>query len=122
MSNTNLISKKSEKPIFKKVFKFLVIGFGGLIAFTAIAIFVFVAKATKDMPSIESLANYKPPVMSRVHAGDGKLISEFRTEARIFVPIASIPKQLQSAFVAAEDKRFYSHDGFDRERLLQGLC
>jgi len=121
MSNTNLISKKSEKPIFKTVFKFLVMGFGGLIAFTAIAIFVFVAKATKDMPSIESLANYKPPVMSRVHAGDGKLISEFRTEARIFVPIASIPKQLQSAFVAAEDKRFYSHDGFDEKGFARAM-
>ena len=92
-----------------------------MIAFTAIAIFVFVAKATKDMPSIESLANYKPPVMSRVHAGDGKLISEFRTEARIFVPIASIPKQLQSAFVAAEDKRFYSHDGFDEKGFARAM-
>lgn len=83
--------------------------------------FIYVVRATKDLPSLETLKEYQPPVMSRVHAGDGKLISEFRTEARVFVPIESVPLKLQHAFVAAEDQRFYLHDGFDEKGFLRAM-
>ena len=106
---------------FWNIFKWLLAigGVLGLILF--VALFVFVVKATKDLPSVETLAEYRPPVMSRVHAGDGKLISEFRTEARVFVPIETVPKQLQHAFVAAEDKRFYQHNGFDEKGFARAM-
>jgi len=81
--------------------------------FILIAAFVFYVRATKDLPTLEALAEYKPPVMTRVHAGDGKLITEFSKQARVFVPVEAIPKKLQLAFVAAEDKRFYTHNGWD---------
>jgi len=81
--------------------------------FAAIFVFIFVVRVTKDLPSLETLAEYKPPVMTRVHAGDGKLISEFSKQARVFVPVETIPEKLQQAFVSAEDKRFYDHNGWD---------
>ena len=114
-------SKSTRMKKFLKIMKWLfAIGTAlGLVA--AVALFVFIVRATKDLPSIEVLAQYKPPEMSRVHAGDGKLISEFRTEARVFVPIESVPKQLQHAFVAAEDQRFYSHDGFDEKGFARAM-
>lgn len=106
---------------FVKIFKWL-FAIGSVLGLVvAVALFVFVVRATKDLPSIETLAEYKPPVMSRVHAGDGKLISEFRTEARVFVPIETVPKKLQHAFVAAEDKRFYKHDGFDERGFARAM-
>jgi penicillin-binding protein 1A len=106
---------------FLRILKWLVaIGFAcGLIL--TVFIFVYVVRATKDLPTLETLKEYKPPVMSRVHAGDGKLISEFRTEARVFVPIESVPQKLQHAFVAAEDQRFYKHDGFDEKGFLRAM-
>jgi penicillin-binding protein 1A len=121
MENETQKPQKSLKRRLIKVFKWLfAIGtVFGLIA--AVALFVFVVQATKDLPSIETLAEYQPPVMSRVHAGDGKLISEFRTEARVFVPIESVPKQLQHAFVAAEDQRFYTHKGFDSKGFARAM-
>ena len=98
---------------FLKIFKWL-FAIGSVLGLVcAVALFVFVVQATKDLPSLETLEEYKPAIMSRVHAGDGKLISEFRTEARVFVPIETIPQPLQHAFVAAEDQRFYKHTGFD---------
>ncbi len=81
--------------------------------FVLIAAFVYYIRATKDLPTLEALAEYKPPVMTRVHAGDGKLITEFSEQARVFVPVETIPKRLQLAFVSAEDKRFYRHKGWD---------
>jgi len=107
--------KKSFKRKMLSLFKWLFAIGSVLGVVVAVALFVFIVQATKDLPSIETLAEYKPPVMSRVHAGDGKLISEFRTEARVFVPIESVPKKLQHAFVAAEDQRFYTHNGFDEK-------
>ncbi|MGB6231247.1 MAG: PBP1A family penicillin-binding protein [Litorimonas sp.] len=78
-----------------------------------IGLSIWTVRATRDLPSVETLKEYQPAIMSRVHAGDGKLISEFRTEARVFVPIESVPLQLQQAFVSSEDKRFFSHNGWD---------
>ena len=100
-------------PLVLKVAKWLLIIGAVLGAIVAIFLVIWTIRATDDLPSVETLSEYKPPVMSRVHAGDGKLISEFRTEARVFVPIESVPVQLQQAFIASEDKRFYTHNGWD---------
>jgi len=70
-------------------------------------------KASKDLPSYDSLAQYEPPVMTRIHAHDGALIAEYARERRIFVPINTIPKIVLDAFLSAEDKRFYEHGGLD---------
>ncbi len=106
---------------FLRILKWLV-AIGVVIGIIAIIfVAVFIARASKGLPSVETLQDYRPPVMSRVHAGDGKLISEFRKEARVFVPIESVPKQLQHAFVAAEDQRFYKHDGFDERGFARAM-
>jgi penicillin-binding protein 1A len=42
------------------------------------------------LPDVDGLRNYQPPVMSRVFAGDGRLLAELATERRIFVPITRI--------------------------------
>jgi penicillin-binding protein 1A len=82
------------------------------VAFAGFA-FVYVVRVTEGLPAIEDLAAYEPPVMSRVHAGDGRLIAEYARESRVFVPIEAIPEQVLDAFIAAEDKNFYQHGGID---------
>jgi penicillin-binding protein 1A len=66
-----------------------------------------------DLPDVDGLRNYQPPVMSRVYAGDSRLLTELATERRIFVPIAAIPPMVRQAFISAEDQNFYSHRGVD---------
>jgi penicillin-binding protein 1A len=67
----------------------------------------------KDLPDIRQLANYQPPVMTRVYAGDGRLVTEYAIEGRVFVPIGAIPKRVVDAFISAEDQNFYEHHGID---------
>ncbi len=67
----------------------------------------------RDLPDYQQLAHYEPAIMTRVHAGDGRLLAEYATERRVFVPIAAIPKRVINAFLSAEDKNFYSHHGVD---------
>jgi len=67
----------------------------------------------RDLPDYTQLADYEPPVMTRVHAADGRLLAEYAKEKRVFVPINAMPKRLLRAFLAAEDKNFYEHSGVD---------
>ena len=67
----------------------------------------------RDLPDYQKLANYEPPIVSRVYAADGRLIGEFASEKRIYVPFESIPKRVWQAFIAAEDQRFFTHPGID---------
>ena len=45
----------------------------------------------RDLPSHESLAQYKPPTISRIYSGEGHLIDEFAHERRLFTPSEEIP-------------------------------
>ena len=68
---------------------------------------------SKDLPDYSQLKDYEPPVMTRVHAGDGSLLAEYAKERRLYLPIQATPKLVINAFVAAEDKNFYQHPGVD---------
>lgn len=90
----------------------------------AIGLFVLVLvlwRLNSGLPNYEHLANYTPPVMSRAHAGDGRLIAEYAQERRIFVPIDTAPTHLIDAFLAAEDKNFYDHVGIDFTGILRAV-
>ena len=75
----------------------------------------------KSLPDYLQLADYEPPVMTRVHAGDGRLMAEYATEKRVFVPMRAMPRRVINAFLAAEDKNFYSHRGIDFTSVLRAV-
>ena len=64
----------------------------------------------KDLPEHGSLVDYEPPIVSRVYASNGRLLAEFATENRVFVPVEAMPRRIINAFIAAEDKNYYSHN------------
>src|ERR1700751_766960 len=68
---------------------------------------------SKDLPDYSQLQDYEPPVMTRVHASDGSLVAEYATQRRLYIPIQAVPKMVINAFLAAEDKNFYEHNGLD---------
>ena len=67
----------------------------------------------RDLPDHSQLAQYEPPVLTRVHASNGALLAEYAIEKRVFVPIQAIPKPIIYAFLSSEDKGFYDHFGVD---------
>ena len=81
----------------------------------------FIWKYQQDLPDYTQLKNYEPPVMTRVHAGDGSLVAEYARERRLYLPSSAIPAIVKQAFIAAEDKNFYSHSGVDPEGVLRAL-
>ena len=67
----------------------------------------------RDLPDYRQLADYDPPTVTRLHAGDGRLLVEYATEKRVYVPIQAMSRRVVNAFLSAEDKNFYSHPGVD---------
>ena len=74
-----------------------------------------------QLPDYSQLAKYEPPVTTRLFAGDGQLLMEYATEKRLFVPVDKIPDRVKNAFIAAEDKNFYSHSGIDYLSILRAV-
>ena len=91
---------------------FLIVVLAG-VGVAGVAGFVLYQKYSADLPSIEGVRNYQPRVMSRVYAGDSRLLAELATERRIFVPSSAIPELVKRAFISAEDQNFMTHAGVD---------
>ena len=100
--------------------KTILISIASVIGIAVVAFAVWFFIVTQNLPSEEQLRNYEPPSMSRVHAGDGKLVAEFATEHRVYVPSEELPEQLVQAFISAEDKSFFEHSGIDLWGMFRG--
>jgi len=100
----------------KLILRFFGWAFGlGTVAFLigAAGVAIYIVTVTKELPDYNTLRNYEPPIMSRVHAADGQLMAEYARERRLYLPIQAVPKLVVQAFLSAEDKNFYSHNGID---------
>ena len=102
---------------FKKIIKLTIAIFtlGLLFAFSTLWYF------SSDLPDYKILANYKPPVSSRVHSGEGQLIAEYALQKRLFIPYDSIPDKVIYSFLSAEDKNFFSHPGIDAKSITRAI-
>lgn len=87
----------------------------------AIAVWIFIGGLSKDLPDYEVLAQYEPPVTTRVHASDGALMGEFARQRRLYLPIQAVPDRVKAAFLSAEDKNFYKHPGIDVQGLFRAV-
>lgn len=99
---------------------FFCAGMLGLFVAGAAGIFLF-NHFSQGLPDFRQLATYDPAVMTRVYAGDGRLMEEYAIEGRVFVPIEEIPKRIINAVVASEDQRFFSHPGVDPIGLTRAV-
>jgi penicillin-binding protein 1A len=65
------------------------------------------------LPRIEKLADYQPKQVTIIQDANDRRIGEIYTERRSYVPYKQIPPIVVDAFVAAEDKSFWTHEGID---------
>ena len=80
---------------------------------------VALAVAYPNLPDISELSDYRPKLPLRVFSSEGTLIGEFGEERRNLTPIATIPKVMKDAVLAAEDARFYEHGGVDYKGVVR---
>ena len=93
-----------------------------IVGFTSVfIIFYTLWRYSPELPSYESIINYKPNLSSRIYSSDGFLLKTFYTEERIFIPENRIPENIKHAFLASEDKNFYNHYGLDIIAIIRAI-
>lgn len=79
----------------------------------------FIGANMSDLPEV---ANVKPAASSQIYDVHGNLITTVHaTENRLPVKLSQVPKDLQNAFIATEDNRFYSHHGVDPIGIMRAI-
>ena len=89
-----------------------------IIASTLIGLYFYISKG---LPRITTLQDYSPSTVTSVYSDDERKIGEFYNQRRIVIPLSEIPRQLQNAFIAAEDSRFREHPGVDFLSIFRAM-
>ncbi|MFC1819998.1 penicillin-binding protein 1A [Thermodesulfobacteriota bacterium] len=76
---------------------------------------------SSNLPYIGSLREYNPPIITEIFSEDGHVIGRFWNEKRIVISLEQVPKHLINAFVAAEDSRFFKHEGVDIQSIFRAF-
>ncbi|MGA1875479.1 MAG: penicillin-binding protein 1A, partial [bacterium] len=74
-----------------------------------------------QLPQVEQLEEYFPPVSTLVYSLDNSLIAQFYQQQRVFIPLTEIPRHLIKAFLAVEDANFYSHHGIEPKAIFRAF-
>lgn len=119
-------SKKTKKVIVREassfIYKTKYIAIGAIVAFffffLPASFFIFIS----DLPKISSLSVSYIPKSTKILDRNGNLLFEiYANQNRTIVPLKKVPKKLQEATIAIEDKDFYRHGGFDLKGIARAL-
>jgi penicillin-binding protein 1A len=114
-------AKTSQPPILSRclvrVATFLAIPV--LLAFALL--FAVLFKYGRDLPDYHFLQYYQPTSVTHIYDRFGTLIQTYAHERREYVHLSDIPPRLIHAFIAAEDKNFYTHCGVDFAGIIRAI-
>lgn len=111
---------KNRKLLLKLTAVILILGMAAGL-FGALAIYGAYLYLSPGLPPVSSLKDVRLQEPFRIYSRDGKLLGEFGEKRRIPLSISEIPLQIQQAFLAAEDDRFYEHPGVDYQGILRAV-
>lgn len=79
-----------------------------------------VRKLTDDIPSLD-LSRLKSEESTIIYDGDDNVITEVGTYYRQNITYEDCPESLVDAFLAIEDSRYFTHNGFDIPRFSKSI-
>lgn len=121
---TNPISKEiiglvfSRRPVFLRLWFWLSLGVGGSLVGLSSA-WVYLEKQLPE--STVDVVTYVRDNTLTIKAADGSILQQQGEATRERLKIKEIPNTLVEAFIAIEDRRFYSHDGADYQGILRAM-
>lgn len=111
-------TESRKRWAFRLVATLIALGFAG-----GFALLVFAAWVSKDLPDPNSLSVRTVAQSTKIYDRTGQtlLYEIYGDERRTLVPIDQIPRSMQQATVAIEDRKFYEHHGVDWVGLLRAV-
>ncbi|GGB63523.1 penicillin-binding protein 1A [Blastomonas aquatica] len=92
-----------------------------LLAAAPVAILLIWVIFARDLPSADTLVDYEPDLPTMVRGVDGEIINTYARERRVQLQYKDYPVPLIRAFLSAEDKNFFSHNGLDYPGLASAV-
>ena len=102
---------------FVLLLKFFLLSIFSLICAITLILSSFYLYLNPDLPPVTTLRDTKLQTPLKVFTQDDRLITEFGEKRRIPLPFSQVPNTLRQAILAAEDDRFYSHQGVSLKAL-----
>ncbi|MBO9574263.1 MAG: transglycosylase domain-containing protein [Sphingobium sp.] len=93
----------------RRRWRWLMIALGALLG----AYFLFWLIFARGLPDARTLLDYQPPLPTVVRDVNGEPVYSFARERRVQLQYSDFPPMLVNAYLAAEDKTFFSHHGVD---------
>ena len=85
-----------------------------VITILALFLFSFYYFVLRDLPLPTKLSSSSNPQSTLIYDQNGKLLYNiYDKKNQVFIPLSSIPKSMQEASIAIEDKSFYQHGAVD---------
>ncbi|MFN3451262.1 MAG: penicillin-binding protein 1A [Sphingorhabdus sp.] len=100
-----------------KRFRLATYAVGALILF----LILFWALFARNLPDAEALIEYESPLPTVVRDINGEPFHSYARERRVQLEYADFPKLLVRAYLAAEDKTFFSHGGIDYPGIASAI-
>ncbi len=92
-----------------------------LCSITGGLIFGYITSEIKNYSGIHNLKKFQPSIPTRLYDVNGELIAELFLEKRDLISYQDLPKPLINAFLAAEDREFYSHFGINPLAIVRAM-
>jgi penicillin-binding protein 1A len=92
-----------------------------LVGLPLLALLLLLAIFARDLPSASSLLTYQPPLPTNVRDVNGMPVQSFARERRVQLSFDEFPRQLIQAYLAAEDRTFFSHGGIDYPGVVRAI-
>jgi 1A family penicillin-binding protein len=97
------------------------VGVAALVVIVAMAV-LWEFCGVRGCPDVDMLKGYMPDQASVVVDREGEEVAKLFVTRRVVVPVDSMPEHLLNAFVAIEDRRFWTHGGVDWRRVIGALA
>ena len=108
-----------ENPLFKKHLKYFLIAISSLILLSVLFFFAVYIGIFGPLPNKAELASTSNEEATQVISSDNKIIGKYFAQNRTNITWDQVPDHLKNALIATEDKRFFTHKGYDLQSYFR---
>lgn len=106
----------------KKILILLLKLIGALFIVGAIGVFAIIIKYRLELPNIQSMVeDYKPQMATIIYDKNNNVVDTLSVESREIAKLENISPYIKEAFLAIEDKQFYSHHGLNFRGITRAI-
>ena len=85
----------------------------------AVILALALAGSACSLAPVDLESERRLPLRSTILASDGSLLARLFKENRVYLELEEMPPAITDAVLAAEDARFYKHDGYDLRSIVR---